>query len=227
VRILIVEDEARLARTVKDIMEDQHYSADIAPDGEAGLDDAMSGIYDVILMDVMLPKMDGFAVVRRLREENVRTPIIMLTARTQLGDRVQGLDSGADYYLTKPFETSELLACIRAVARRQSDSIVLDEAKYGDLTLNLSSYLLSCGEKSVRLSRTEFEIMRLLMINQANILTKETLITKVWGYDSDVYDNNVEAYISFLRKKLAHLKSGVTIHTVRMVGYHLELGGEE
>ena len=221
-RVLIVEDEVRLASSLQDLLELNGYTADISHDGESGLDNALSGIYDVILLDVMLPKMDGFTVLRHLRGEGSATPVLMLTARDQVSDKVTGLDCGADYYLTKPFEPQELLACIRALTRRQPELHSSDLAEYGDLKLDKNSFTLSCGDRSVRLSRKEFDMMELLMRNRDMILTKETLLLKIWGYESDAEDNNVEVYISFLRRKLTYLRSGVKIKTIRMVGYCLE-----
>ena len=193
--------------------------------GEAGLDNALSGIYDVVLLDVMLPRIDGFTVLRRLRESGSAVPVLMLTARSEVSDRVTGLDSGAEYYLTKPFEPKELLACVRALARRQPE-LRGGVLTCGDLKLEKDAFILSCGERSVRLSRKEFDMMELLMLNQKQVLTKESLLLKIWGYESDAEDNNVEVYISFLRKKLSHLGSEVKIKTIRMVGYCLEGGGE-
>jgi DNA-binding response OmpR family regulator len=221
VRVLIVEDERRLARTLGDLMEAHHYTVDLSYDGEEGLDNALSGIYDVILLDVMLPKLTGYEVARQLRAEGIQTPVLMLTARTEVDDRITGLDSGADYYLTKPFDSNELLACVRAITRRNTDAV--DNAqRFGDLRLELDTCQLTCGERAVRLSKKEFEIMGKLMANGDKVVTKEQLILSVWGYESDAEDNNVEVYISFLRKKLKHLKSGVGIKTLRMLGYHLE-----
>ena len=221
-RVLIVEDEARLAATLRDLLEMNGYTADVCGDGESGLDNALSSIYDVILLDVMLPRLDGFTVLRRLRAEGVSTPVLMLTARSDVSDRVTGLDAGADYYLTKPFEPKELLACIRALTRRQPELRPADAPEFGDLRLEQESFALSCGERSVRLSRKEFDIMELLMRSRGMVATKESLLVKVWGYESDAEDNNVEVYISFLRKKLEHLRSRVRIRTIRMVGYCLE-----
>lgn len=225
-RILIVEDEKRLARTIGDLLEAQHYTVDLCYDGESGLDNALSDIYDAMILDVMLPKMDGFTVARRIRESGVNLPILMLTARSELEDKVSGLDSGADYYLTKPFANEELLACLRALTRKNSGGNLDNRMYFGDLTLELSNCLLSCDERSVRLSRKEFDIMSLLMSQGDQVVPKETLILKVWGYESDAEDNNVEVYISFLRKKLNHLKSTVSIKALRMVGYHLVSGAE-
>ena len=221
-RVLIVEDEVRLASTLQDLLELNGYTADVCHDGEAGLDNALSAIYDVILLDVMLPKLDGFTVLRRLRAEGNATPVLMLTARSELGDRVEGLDCGADYYLTKPFEPKELLACIRALTRRQPELRNTDVLEYGDLKLVKNSFTLSCGDRSLRLSWKEFDMMELLMLNRELVITKENLLLKIWGYESDAEDNNVEVYVSFLRKKLEHLHSTVKIKTIRMVGYCLE-----
>ena len=220
-RILIVEDEVRLAETLRDLLELEHYTADISHDGESGLDNALSDIYDLVILDVMLPKKDGFSVLRELRQAGKTMPVLMLSARSELSDRVEGLDQGADYYLTKPFEPRELLACVRALTRRQPELHTGDFLEYGDLKLDQSAFTLACGQRSVRLSRKEFDMMELLMRNRDMVLTKETLLVRIWGYESDAEDNNVEVYISFLRKKLEHLHSGVKIRTIRMVGYCL------
>jgi DNA-binding response OmpR family regulator len=221
-RILIIEDEKRLANTLADIISGGNDIADISNDGESGLDNAFSGIYDAIVLDVMLPKIDGLEILRRLRAGKVNTPVLMLTARAELEDRVTGLDSGADYYLTKPFEIEEFSACLRSILRRRSE-IKPDVLVCGDLTLNPATCELRCGSQSVRLSFKELAIMRLLIFNRENILSKESILLKVWGYDSDADDNNVEAYVSFLRKKLLFIKSKVTISVVRRVGYYLEV----
>lgn len=221
-RVLIIEDEVRLASTLQDLLDMNGYTADVCHDGESGLDNVLSGIYDVVLLDVMLPKMDGFTVLRNLRTAGNAVPVLMLTARSELSDRVEGLDRGADYYLTKPFEPRELLACIRALTRRQPELRSSDAVEFGDLKLDKSSFTLSCGDRSLRLSRKEFDMMELLMRNRDMVLTKETLLLKIWGYESDAEDNNVEVYVSFLRKKLDHLHSKVKIKTIRMVGYCLE-----
>ena len=221
-RVLIVEDEVRLASTLQDLLDMNGYTADVCHDGESGLDNALSGIYDVVLLDVMLPKIDGFTVLRNLRSAGSSVPVLMLTARSELGDRVEGLDCGADYYLTKPFEPKELLACIRALTRRQPELRSSDAVEFGDLKLDKNAFTLSCGDRQLRLSRKEFDMMELLMRNRDMVLTKETLLLKIWGYESDAEDNNVEVYVSFLRKKLDHLHSKVKIKTIRMVGYCLE-----
>ncbi len=220
-RALIVEDDKALARTLGEMLKSARVESDICYDGESGLDNGLSDVYDLIILDIMLPKKDGFSVARELRREKIDTPILMLTARTETGDRVRGLDSGGDYYLTKPFEMSELLACVRALTRRQGE-VVMDELSFGDLRLNLSTGDLSYGDKKVRLGKKEFSIMRIFLSNGEAIVSKETLINKVWGYESDAEDNNVEVYISFLRKKLAFLKAPVQIATLRKFGYRLE-----
>lgn len=222
-RILVVEDEKRLAETIADVIEEAGNIVDVQNNGEDGYYDASSGIYDAIVLDVMLPGMDGFTILQKLREEEVSTPILMLTARTELNDRVNGLNLGADYYLTKPFQNEELIAALNAIMRRKSSDIIPDDISYGDLILSTSTQELKKGAKSVRLNAKEFDLMRYLMINGENIISKETIINKIWGYDSDAGDNNVEAYISFLRRKLNSMKSNVSIDVIRMKGYHLSV----
>ena len=221
-RILVVEDERRLAGTLAELLHRRGYAVDVCCDGVSGLDNARSGIYDLILLDAMLPELDGFSLLQQLRAGGDAVPVLMLTARSDLSDRVRGLDCGADYYLTKPFETEELLACIRSLLRRGGETADSDETRFGDLRLQRSTFQLSCGQRSVRLSRREYDLMELLMKNGSQIVSKEQLLLKVWGYDSAAEDNNVEVYISFLRRKLTHLHSAVRIRTLRMVGYCLE-----
>ena len=223
-RILIVEDEKRLAGTLQDLLRRQGYTADVCYDGISGLDNARSDIYDLLVLDAMLPGMDGFSLLRKLRAGGHAVPVLMLTARSDLSDRVQGLDCGADYYLTKPFEPDELLACIRSLLRRGGGEAKTDDAiAFGDLRLEPGTFQLSCGERSLRLSRREYDMLELLLRSQGRVVPKEQLLLKVWGYDSDAEDNNVEVYISFLRRKLTHLHSAVSIRTRRMVGYYLEV----
>lgn len=223
-RLLIVEDEVRLADTLRQLLYRQGYTADVCHDGVSGLDNALTGIYDLVMLDVMLPGMNGFQVAQKLRAANVSTPVLMLTAKSSLDDRVHGLDCGADYYLTKPFEPEELLACVRSLLRRGGGDARTDDAiTFGDLRLEPGTFQLSCGERSLRLSRREYDLLELLLRSQGRVVPKEQLLLKVWGYDSDAEDNNVEVYISFLRRKLTHLHSAVTIRTRRMVGYFLEV----
>jgi DNA-binding response OmpR family regulator len=219
--ILIVEDERRLADALAQIMKSQKFMADVVHNGQDGLDYALGGDYDLVVLDVMLPKMNGFAVVQKMREKKNSTPVLLLTAKDEIPDKVQGLDCGADDYMTKPFSTEELLARVRALTRRQGE-VVLDKLTFSDLTLELSTSTLLCASKSVHLGFKEIEIMKLLMSNASTITPKEFLITKVWGTESDVEDNNVEAHISFLRKKLSFLGSQASIETIRKVGYMLQ-----
>lgn len=220
-KVLIVEDEIRLADALGQIIKEQNYHTDIVNDGTDGLYYGLTNEYDVIILDVMLPGMNGFQIVQKLRESRIKTPVLLLTARDDTSDKVKGLDKGADDYLTKPFIPEELLARIRALSRRQGD-VFLDEMVFGDLSLDLSSNDLCCREKSIHLAFKEFEVLKLLMSNSGKIISKDTLITRVWGNDSDAEDNNVEAYISFLRKKLSFVGSQVEINTIRKVGYRLE-----
>ena len=222
-KILIVEDEKRLAEALSQIMKEQKYQVDVANDGIDGLDYAMIGDYDVIVLDVMLPGKDGFQIVKELRAAKKQTPVIMLTARDDVRDKITGLDRGADDYMTKPFVPEELLARVRALSRRQGE-VVVEELSFDDLSLNVSTNDLSCKGKTIHLGYKEFEILKILMSNQKTIVSKDMLISKVWGDDSDAEDNNVEAYISFLRKKFAFLGSRVNVSTIRKVGYRLEVG---
>ena len=220
-RVLIVEDETHLADALGQIMTEQKYAVDVVYNGTDGLDYALSGIYDVIVLDVMLPGMNGFDVVRALRAQKNATPVLLLTARDEIRDKVSGLDCGADDYMTKPFSPDELTARVRALSRRQG-AVVVNELTYDDIRLNLSTGMLECGAKAVHLGFKEMEVMRLLLASPRVILRKEDLIARVWGIDSEAEDNNAEAYISFLRKKLMYLGSRVAIVTVRKIGYRLE-----
>ncbi|MDO4403404.1 MAG: response regulator transcription factor [Atopobiaceae bacterium] len=220
--VLVVEDERNLADAICRILEDAGYHAEACYDGRSGLISAKSGMYDVIVLDVMLPQISGFEIVHELRQEHVGTPVLMLTARTTTTDKVEGLDAGADDYMTKPFEAPELLARLRALTRRQGE-VVLDEVSYADLTLDLSTHDLHCKDRSVHLSGKEFEVMSMLMSSTSRVVSKQDLLTRVWGTDGDTSENSVEAYVSFLRKKITHLKSDVHISTLRMLGYRLEV----
>ena len=220
-KILVVEDEKLLAESIGELFSRKGFQVDLAADGESGLAYAELGVYDLVILDVMLPGMDGFQVAGRLRRQRVGTPVLMLTARTALEDRVQGLEAGADYYLAKPFDRRELLACVNALLRRQGAQV--DELRLGDTALDLSSAVLVCGEQSIRLSAKEFTIMRLLFQAGERNLSKEAILTRVWGYESDAVENNVEVYIGFLRKNLAAIGSHVRIETIRRLGYHLEV----
>lgn len=225
-RIMIAEDEEKLADALVQIFAKNKMTADAFGNGIDALDNALTGIYDVIVLDIMMPGMNGIEVLRKIRAEGMDTPVLMFTAKDEISDKVKGLDSGADDYLTKPFATEELLARVRALGRRSSAAIVnSDVITCGDLSLDTAAYELSCGKNSLKLGLKEFSIMELLMKNSGRVLSKETLITKIWGYDSDAEYNNVEVYISFLRKKLDFIKSNAAIKTVRGVGYSLEEDG--
>lgn len=226
-RILLVEDEVRLADVIGQIMKSQKYTVDIFNDGECGLDYGLSGIYDLIILDVMLPKRNGFDILKELRRHKITTPVLFLTAKDEISDKVYGLDLGADDYLTKPFATEELLARVRALLRRQGDVVTDDCVHYEETELNLSTHELRCQEKKVQLGLKEFNILSCLMHHGNQIVTKELLIEKVWGYDAEVDYNNVEVYISFLRKKLQFINSSVKIKTVRGVGYCLGVNSDD
>ena len=220
-QFLIVEDEKRLAEALKQILTEQKYMADVVYDGVDGFEYGVSGIYDVIILDIMLPGKDGYQVAYELRKNKIDTPILMLTAKDTIPDKVSGLNSGADDYMTKPFAPEELLARIKALTRRKGE-VVLDEQSFGDFDFNASTNTLSKDSKSVRLNFKEAEILKLLLANPEVIISKEDIITKVWGYDSDAGSNNVEAYISFLRRKLNFINSSTEIKAVKKMGYRLE-----
>ncbi len=220
--VLVVEDERNLADAIVKILEDEGYNAEATYDGKAGLTCAKSGLYDAIVLDVMLPGMSGYDVVNKMRHAGVSTPVLMLTARTSTEDKVRGLDSGADDYMTKPFEAPELLARLRALTRRRGD-VLIDEIKFADIRLDLNTHDLSCGEKSVHLSGKEFEVLSILMGSSSRVVSKQDLLTRVWGTDGEASENSVEAYVSFIRKKLTHIGSKVQVTTLRMLGYRLEV----
>ena len=220
-RILIIEDEKMLADSLKTLLRAKGFDVEAVYDGEAGAEYAETGVYDLLILDVMMPKMDGYQVARQVRAKRCSTPILMLTARSSLEDRIEGLNAGADYYLTKPFDTRELLACVNALLRRQGSQV--DELRFGNTALDLGSGQLVCGEKSVRLSAREFDVMRLLMQNRERILSKELILARVWGFDSNAVENHEEVYVGFLRKKLRSIGSDVRIEAIRRLGYHLEV----
>ena len=210
-KILIVEDEKLLADSLKTLLESKGFDVETVYDGISGAEYAELGVYDLLILDVMMPGMDGYAVARSVRARRCGVPILMLTARSSLEDRVEGLNAGADYYLTKPFDTRELLACINALLRRQGAQV--DALSFGNTTLDLASGTLCCADKS----------MRLLLQSGGSNLSKEALLSRVWGFDSNAVENSVEVYVGFLRKKLASVGSNVRIESVRRLGYHLEV----
>ena len=220
-KILIVEDERMLADSLKALLEQKGFQAEAVYDGESGEAYALLGIYDLLILDVMMPGLDGYELARRVRAARCGVPILMLTARSALEDRIHGLNAGADYYLTKPFDSRELLACINALLRRQGSQV--DELTLGNTALDLATGMLVRGEKSVRLSAKEFDVMRALLQAGSANLSKESILARVWGYDSNATENHVEVYVGFLRKKLASIGSDIKITAIRRLGYHLEV----
>lgn len=222
-RILIVEDEPHLAEALNQILKKHNYSVDAVHDGKTGLDYALSGIYDLLLLDIMMPEINGVTVLKTLRQEGISTPVILLTAKGEVTDMVTGLDTGADDYIPKPFSTEILLARIRAVLRRKGEVIPDDVLKLGDIELNTASLKLTVKGKEIKLNLKESQLLELLMLRKQAVTSKEQIIEKLWGFDSDAEHNNVEVYISFLRKKLTFLNSEIRINTIRNVGYVLEV----
>lgn len=223
-RILLVEDEVRLSQALVEIFQKNRYGIDAVYTGTEGLKYAQSGIYDTIILDIMLPGIDGISILKTLRDEKIQVPVLLLTAKDDITDKVKGLDCGADDYMTKPFSTDELLARVRALTRRKGE-VKEDSFTFGDLILNKSNCeLQKVGGDSLKLSLKEFQIIDLLFENPHQIIKKERIIEKIWGGDSDAEYNNVEVYISFIRKKMETLKVNTTIRTARGIGYSLEEG---
>ena len=221
-KILLIEDEKLLSDSLKALLTAKGFDVEAVYDGETGAEYALLGIYDLLILDVMMPGMDGYQVARQVRSRRCSVPILMLTARSGVTDRIEGLNAGADYYLTKPFDSRELLACINALLRRQGEQV--DQLVFGNTELDLSTSILHCGEKSIRLSAKEFDIMRFLLHSGSRNLSKEVLLSRVWGFESNAVDNHVEVYVGFLRKKLRSIGSNIRIEAVRRLGYHLEVG---
>lgn len=220
-KILIVEDERDLMNALGAILEQNQYTVDKAYNGIDGEDFAKTGLYDAIILDIMLPGRDGLRVLRNLREEGISTPVLLLTARSEVEDKIKGLDTGADDYLTKPFNTGELMARIRALTRRK-DEYTGDVLTIGTTELDKNTHELTCGAASVKLSLKEYQILELLMINRKQIVAKERIIEKIWGYDCDAEYNAIEVYVSFIRKKIAAIRSDIQIKAVRGLGYSIE-----
>ena len=223
-KILLIEDEKLLADTLKDLLTAKGFQVEAVYDGETGAEYALLGIYDLLILDVMMPGLNGYQVARQVRASRCAVPILMLTAKSEVSDRVEGLNAGADYYLTKPFDTRELLACINALLRRQGGQV--DNLCYGNTELELSTGILRCGDRQVRLTAKEFDVLRQLLRSGEKLMPKETLLARVWGYDTNAVDNHVEVYVAFLRKKLKSIGSNVSIEAVRRMGYHLEVETE-
>ena len=223
-KILLIEDEKLLADSLKTLLTGKGFQVEAVYDGETGADYALLGIYDLLILEVMMPGLTGYQVARQVRSKHCAVPILMLTARSGVEDRIEGLNAGADYYLTKPFDTRELLACINALLRRQGSHV--DQMVFGNTELDLSTGILHCGDQSVRLSAKEFDVMRFLLQSGHRNLSKEVLLSRVWGYESNAVENHVEVYVGFLRKKLHAIGSNIRIEAVRRLGYHLEVGAE-
>ncbi len=218
--ILIVDDERGLVSALSTILKQNNYSVDGAFDGEMGLDYALSGIYDLIILDVMMPKMDGITLLKTLRAKKIDTPILMLTAKSEISDKIEGLNSGADDYITKPFSTDELLARIKALLRRK-DNFTGNLLTYNDVSLDRDTYKLVKGEEKIALGKKEFQILELLMLNAEKTVDKERFIEKIWGFESEAEYNTIEVYVSFIRRKLSAIGSKTEIRSIRGIGYTL------
>ncbi|MBQ7895385.1 MAG: response regulator transcription factor [Oscillospiraceae bacterium] len=222
-KILVIEDEILLADSIKALLQAKGFEVECVYDGEDGAAYAETGIYDLLILDVMMPKMNGYDLARKVRANRCATPILMLTAKAALDDEIEGLNAGADYYLTKPFESRKLLACISALLRRQGQQV--NEMVLGNTSLDILNATLCCGENHIRLSSKEFDVMRFLMSSHDQILPKELILCRVWGFDSNAVENHVEVYVSLLRKKLSHIGSNVNIEAVRRLGYVMKVVG--
>lgn len=220
-RLLLAEDEKSLSKAIITILQKNNYSADAAYDGEEALDYLASGNYDGVILDIMMPKLDGISVLKKLREQGNKIPVLMLTAKSEVDDKVLGLDSGANDYLTKPFNTKELLARIRAMTRNQNEQMD-SKIKFGNIVLDRATFELSSPDGNFRLANKEFQMMEMLMMNLRCLISAERFLEKVWGYDSEVEINVVWVYISYLRKKLAALHANIQIKAQRNAGYSLE-----
>lgn len=225
-RILVIEDEKHLAEALSHLLRKNNYTVDVSNDGESGLDNALSDIYDVVVLDIMLPKLDGISVLKEIRREGITVPVILLTAKGDIADKVQGLDCGADDYLSKPFDTEELLARIRALGRRRGVIVNNDALSFGDISLNTQTMVLKTDTHEVSLTLKECELMEHLILHKDVVASKEQIIEKLWGFDSEAEANHVEVYVSFLRKKLNFIHSNIAITAVRGVGYKLERFGK-
>lgn len=223
-KILIMEDDRILADAMREFLQGKGFKVEVVYDGESGYDYAILGIYDLLIMDVLMPGLNGLTVARRVREHRVTTPILMLSDRADVQDRIDGLNAGADYYLGKPFDNRELMACINALLRRLGNQV--DNLVFGNTELELATAVLRCGDNSVRLTAKEFDVMRQLLWNKEKLIPKETLLARAWGFDTNAIENHVEVYMAFLRKKLRGIGSNVHITAVRRLGYHLELREE-
>ena len=221
-KILIIEDEYSLADAIAETLQKENYTTKIVTNGEEGEDEALTGIYDLILLDVMLPKKDGFEILRDLKNEKINTPIIMITAKSEIGDKLQGLENGVEDYITKPFHMRELIARIKIVLKRNSNIEDNNVLEFSDLKLDLSTGKMSSNDNEISINGKELELLEILLLNKNQIVTKEMIINKIWGYENNAEYNYVEVYASFLRKKLKLLKSKVKIKAIRGTGYKME-----
>lgn len=221
-KILIIEDEYSLADAIAETLKKENFLVEIRIDGQNGEDEALTNVYDLILLDVMLPHKNGFEILKELRREEVLAPIIMLTAKSEIYDKLEGLENGADDYITKPFHMKELVARVKVILKRKSNLKDTEIIEFADLKLDLKTGKTICNENEITINGKELEILETLLINKNQIINREVLANKIWGYDSDAEYNNVEVYVSFLRKKLKILKSKVKIKAVRGIGYKLE-----
>lgn len=222
-KILIIEDEYSLADAISETINKEGFTVKIVTDGEKGEEEALTNIYDIILLDVMLPHKDGFSILKELRNEKVEIPVIILTAKSEIYDKLNGFENGADDYITKPFHMKELVARVKAILKRNSDLYNKDNMGFGDLILDLKTGKMKANEKEITISGKELELLESLLLNKNQIISREILANKIWGYDSETEYNNVEVYVSFLRKKLKILQSNVKIKAVRGKGYKLEV----
>ena len=221
-KILIIEDEYSLADAISETLKKENFAVEIVTDGQEGEYEALTNVYDLILLDVMLPHKNGFEILKQLRKEKLLTPLIMLTAKSEIYDKLEGLENGADDYITKPFHMKELVARIKVILKRNSNLENTDIIDFADLKLDLKTGKMICGQNEITINGKELELLETLLINRNQIINREVLANKIWGYDSDTEYNNVEVYVSFLRKKLKILKSKVKIKAVRGIGYKME-----
>lgn len=221
-KILIIEDEYSLADAISETLKKEKFAVEIITDGQKGEDEALTNIYDLILLDVMLPHKNGFEILKELRKEKITTPVIMLTAKSEIYDKLNGLENGADDYITKPFHMRELVARVKVILKRNSNLEDTNIIGFGDLKLDLNTGKMICKTNEITINGKELELLETLLVNKNQIINRETLANKIWGYDSEAEYNNVEVYVSFLRKKLKILKSDVKIKAIRGIGYKME-----
>jgi len=219
-KVLVVDDEKMLAEMLTEVLKRSKIDCDAVYDGQAAIDYALTGNYDLIVLDIMIPKVNGLDVLKTLRKKSLSTPILLLSAKSEVTDKIEGLDTGADDYLTKPFATGEFIARVKALSRRKTE-FTGDILTYGDFSLNKNAFTLNCGDSSIQLSNTEYKIMEILISNPRTVVNKGRLVEKVWGWDNESEYNSAEVYISFLRKKLSAIGSAVGIRSVRGIGYTL------